>query len=270
MLIQSYTESDGIKVFHKNASMEHKDYNAQGLDNLYKAEEQHFWFIARKEFIYQQMKYNINLTSKIIEIGAGTGNVSRYLIKNGYKNVSVGEMHLNGLKYAKNYGINNCYQFNLLEIPFQNEFDNVCMFDVLEHIKDDELALKNIHKSLVKKGNIILTVPSHMWLWNRDDAIAGHKIRYTKKTLIKKLESNGFEIVVARYFFISITPLLFLRKIFNKDNKSTVEEDEFEIDISMNPLLNSILLNISKIENKINRFLPNLFGGSLFIIARRI
>ena len=86
---------------------------------------------------------------KIIEIGTGTGNVSRYLQNNGYKNISVGEMHLSGLKYAKDYGIKECYQFNLLDTPFEDEFDAVCMFDVLEHIKKDDLALQNVNKSVV-------------------------------------------------------------------------------------------------------------------------
>ena len=118
-------------------------------------------------------------------------------------------------------------------------------------------------------GKIVLTVPSHMWLWNRDDAIAGHKIRYTKKELIEKLENSGFEIITARYFFMSITPLLFLRRVLNKDDGSKVREEEYSNDISINPTLSKILLFISNIENKINRFLPNLFGGSLFIIARK-
>ena len=63
----------------------------------------------------------------------------------------------------------------------------------------------------------MISVPSHMWLWNRDDAIAGHKIRYTRKELVEKLENNGFNIVEAKYFFMSIVPLLFLRKLLNSD-----------------------------------------------------
>jgi len=265
VIIQNFKELDGIKIFHDNTEENHEDYNSKGLDNLYAQEEKHFWFIARKEYILQNMKKYISNDKKIIEIGAGTGNVSRYLQKNGYDNISVGEMHLNGLQYAKNYGINECYQFNLLDTPFKDEFDAVCMFDVLEHIEDDNLALLNVSKMLNGGGNIVLTV----WLWNKDDAIAGHKTRYTKQELIDKLENNDFEIVIARYFFISITPLLYLRTILNKDDNSDIKKEEYSNDISMNPILSNILLFISRIENKINSLLPNLFGGSLFIIARK-
>lgn len=269
MILEEYKEVSGIKIFHENQEESHDDYNAKGLDNLYKQEEKHFWFIARKEFILQNIQEYVNKKEKLIEIGAGTGNVAKYFQKNGYENISVGEMHLNGLKYAQSYGIEECYQFDLLNTPFENEFNAVCMFDVLEHIPNDNMALQNVHKMLTKEGKIVLTVPSHMWLWNRDDAIAGHKIRYIKKELVKKLEQNNFEVLTARYFFISITPLLFLRRVLNKDDGSQVKEEEYNNEICMNSVLSNILLFISRIENKLSKILPDLFGGSLFIIARK-
>ena len=79
MIIRDFLEEDNIKIFDKDVMENHADYNAQGLDNLYAQEEKHFWFIARKEFIFQNIKQFISVNEKIIEIGAGTGNVSRYL-----------------------------------------------------------------------------------------------------------------------------------------------------------------------------------------------
>jgi len=152
VITKEYKEVDGIKIFHKNIDDDHKDYNSKGLDKLYGQEEKHFWFIARKEFILKNFQKYINKNSKIIEIGAGTGNVSRYLQKNGYENISVGEMHLNGLKYAQSYGLKELYQFDLLDTPFENEFDVVCMFDVLEHIENDKKALDNVFKMLMGGG----------------------------------------------------------------------------------------------------------------------
>ena len=208
MITRDYIEQDNIKIFDPNISKNHLDYNALGLDNLYAQEEKHFWFIARKEFIFQNIQKYVKKSNKIIEIGAGTGNVSRHLKINGYKDISVGEMHLNGLRYAKSYGISECYQFNLLDSPFKDEFDAICLFDVLEHIENDGLALQNACKSLKNTGYVVITVPAHMWLWNRNDVVAGHKVRYTKKQLIKKLKANNFDILRARYFFILDKPPL--------------------------------------------------------------
>ncbi len=267
--MKKYKDKNGIIIIHDDIDENHTDYNSQGLDKLFKAEEQHFWFISRKEFIFQQMKSVIDSSSKIIEIGAGTGNVSRYLKFKGYSDIAVGEMHHIGLKYAKSYGIDECYQFDLLRTPFENVFDGVCLFDVLEHIEDNELVLKNIYKMLKINGHVILTVPAHQWLWCRDDAIAGHKYRYTKKDLILKLKHAGFDIDVSTYFFMSIVPLLFLRRLIFRDTKCSVELHEYNHDISINPFLSNILLYLSRLENKFNKYLPNLFGGSLLVIARK-
>ncbi|MCU7835950.1 MAG: class I SAM-dependent methyltransferase [gamma proteobacterium symbiont of Taylorina sp.] len=267
MIIQEYKEKNGVKIFHHDTNKNHADYNSQGLDNIYKVEEEHFWFISRKDFILQQMIKDIDFTSKIIEIGAGTGNVSQYLKLNGYTNISVGEMHAKGLVYANSYGLKDCYQFDLLRSPFEDEFEVVCAFDVLEHIEKDEVALENIYKMLTKSGKIILTIPAHQWLWNRADSIAGHKRRYTRRQIISKLEDAGFSIISTSYFFISIIPLLLLRSLLNKDSFDAISPEEYKSNISINPILNKILLYITKFENKINKLLPNFIGGSLFVIA---
>jgi len=269
MISQDYEESEGIITFHDDIEKHHEDYDAQGLDNLYREEERHFWFLARKEFIFQQMIDYVNVSSRVIEIGAGTGNVSRYLKQKGYADIAVGEMHRNGLRYAKSYGIEECYQFDLLRTPFEDEFDGVCLFDVLEHIEEDGEALSNAHRMLKTNGFVVLTVPAHKWLWNRDDVIAGHKRRYTKRELASKLETVGFEVEYARYFFITITPLLYLRRLLRQDKGAPARKAERLSDISMNPVLSKVLYYVSKVENRLNSFLPNWFGGSLMVIGRK-
>lgn len=265
----NYKDIDGIKVYNPEISDEHVDFNAKHLDNLYKAENNLFWSIIRKEYILEKFKKYIDKNLSIIEIGAGTGDVSRSLLSNGYNNIAVGEMHLNGLKYAKTYGIKECYQFDLLETPFEDKFDVVCMFDVLEHIENDLLALEQSYKMLKDNGHIIVTVPAHIWLWNRSDRIVGHKRRYIKDELKEKIEKVGFEIVEINYFFIFITPLLYIRKLLDYDDGSDIENKETFKHLELNVIINKLLLFISRLESKFNKFLPNKFGGSLFLIAKK-
>lgn len=260
---------NGIYIYHENIGIDHPDYNANGLDKIYLQEEEHFWFICRKELIYSLMNKYIDKKSKIIDIGSGTGNIPRYLKKFGYSNICSGDIHLNGLLYAKNYGIDLCYQFDLLKMPFMDDFDTVCMFDVLEHIREDEVVIENVYKALRKNGTFVLTVPAHMWLWSRDDQIAGHKLRYTKKNLESKLKANGFEIIVSEYFFIFIVPLLILRSWIRADKEKKVDISEFENNLMIHPFVNKILLALTRIENKFHKWIPNWFGGSLLIIARK-
>lgn len=259
---------EGVLLFSPNIIKDHEDYNSTGLDVLYAAEEKHFWFITRKQRIINIFKQYVQPHEEILEVGAGTGNVSRSLQKAGYT-ISVGEMHLNGLRYAKRYGIENCYQFDLFDPPFSEHFDVIGLFDVLEHLQEDVLAMKRIHSMLKPDGRVILTVPAHQWLWNRDDAVAAHKRRYTAKSLKIVMEKSGFKVLHARYFFVSILPLLFLRRIVNADNKSIVQKKEYDQKIKINRLTNFILLKISMLENWLEHWLPNLAGGSIILVARK-
>jgi len=56
MIIRDFLEEDNIKIFDRDVLEDHADYNAQGLDKLYSQEEKLFWFIARKEYIFQTVK----------------------------------------------------------------------------------------------------------------------------------------------------------------------------------------------------------------------
>lgn len=87
-----------------------------------------------------------------MEIGCGTGYVLSGLSASTDFQLSGSDIHVEGLKYAKQRVPSAEFiQMDATEMPFETEFDAIGAFDVLEHISDDELALKNIHKSLCQK-----------------------------------------------------------------------------------------------------------------------
>lgn len=268
MILRKYRKSDNIFIFDENTCEQHPDYYADGLDGHVKCENEHFWFLARKEFILSRLKKYADKESKGIDIGAGTGNVTGYLISNGYENICIGEMHQNGLEYAQRYGCKELYQFDVLKKTFDDEFDFVCLFDLLEHIDDENVVLQNICRMLHKEnGKIFLTVPAHQCLWSLYDDVTHHKRRYTKKDLKKKLEANGFEVIEMKYYFMFIAPLLLMRRLFYPDRGGNYEGYKAE-DAFKNPFINKILLTLCRIENRVIDFMPNFFGGSLYVVAR--
>ena len=80
--------------------------------------------------------------------------------------VELANIHLNGLRFVQERGIKKLYQFDLLHPPFQEEFDLVCFFDVLEHLREETKALECLKTMVKPGGKIIFTVPAHQWLWN--------------------------------------------------------------------------------------------------------
>ena len=259
---------DNIFIFHPEKDNHCDDYNSIGLDKIFRVENDHFWFRCRKKLIKNYFRKFINKSDEIIEVGAGTGNIAEMLQGEGF-HVSVGDIHINGLKYAVGHGIENCYQFDLLKSPFVSEFDVIAMFDVIEHIEDEGLVFFNIKQTLKANGILILTVPAYNFLWNRDDAIACHKQRYNIIQIKKMLLLNGFEVIKTQYFFGAIFPLLVLRKFINKDDGSEIKESEIVKDIIISKVINLLLMCISSIEIFLLRWLSIPFGGSIIAIARK-
>jgi len=258
---------DGVIHFHPDINEIYENYHAKGLDTLYKSEQKHFWFKNRRALILKAFKKYVSTADQIIEIGAGTGRIARELMNNGYK-VQVGEIHSSGLEYAKSYGVEERYQFDLLRAPFLEHFDVVGMFDVLEHL-DDELAVQKIHQILKAGGKVILTVPAHMWLWNRHDALAFHKKRYEVKELQNLFEKNGFRILQAHHFFVSLIPLLYLRKLINPDDGTPPRTEEYKKEFKEPWLINWLLNLILKFENQVVSIIKPKIGGSILLVAQK-
>jgi hypothetical protein len=77
----------------------------------------------------------------------------------------------------------------------------VGLFDVLEHIKDDSAFLASVRELLRPGGRIYLSVPAFQFLWSRDDEVAGHFRRYTRRSLAKVFRAAGLQVEYLTYFF---------------------------------------------------------------------
>jgi 2-polyprenyl-3-methyl-5-hydroxy-6-metoxy-1,4-benzoquinol methylase len=259
--------AQGLVLFNPEIAGDHADYKAEGLDALYNHERQHPWFRHRVRIILKTFAAYVTRSESILEVGAGTGHTARALMAEGYRRLSVGEIHKNGLLYARQYGLENLYQFDLRSSPFREHFDVVALFDVLEHIAEDDLAMKNIHKMLRPGGRVILTVPAHRWLWSRIDELSSHHRRYSRKSLSSLLRSSGFEILECRYFFTALLPGLFLRSLLSR--KATWETVESEAGLELSKLGNLVLTLAAGPGDFLLWPLRFLGGGSLLAVARR-
>ena len=94
-------------------------------------------------------------------------------------------------------------QLDLRELPFNAEFD-IEIFDILEHIDDDEQRLAAIFRATRPAGGALLTVPQHPQLWSAADELGSYSRRYRKRDLVVKLNRAGFH--VERDLVVRVAP----------------------------------------------------------------
>ncbi len=269
-----YPEKEGIFWFSHKSLQKEKYYPDQAFEILYKSEEQNFWFRVRNIIIGETIIRYLPTQSRILDVGCGTGYVSRYMKKLGY-HVYCSDFFLQALHFCKERDAGERYYMsNLSDSLFIEEFDGICAFDVLEHIKDDVDVLKNAHAALKPGGILFITVPADKRLWSAMDIYAEHKRRYSIKELREKIEGNGFKVLKMSYFMTFLFPFILLsRKIFSQNKDLTTADFKNKIrretmkELQPNTILNSLFYVIFRLEVPLLRLFTMPFGSSLLCIA---
>jgi len=153
------------------------------------------------------------------------------------------------------------------QIPFVDEFDVIGAFDVLEHIEEDELVLREIHKALKPGGGMMLTVPQHQFLWSPTDELACHVRRYEALDLKQKLKSAGFSLKRVTSFVSLLFPLMVASRLRQKKSKEPVDE---LAELKISGLANTALEKVLDFERWLIRLGLNFpVGGSLLAVAKK-
>ncbi len=179
--------------------------------------------VNRESDLYAATKYQIILdflagrpNLKILNAGCGSGELSFLLAAAGHSVI--------GIDPAKEYiSLANervpdklrercSFQVGSIEtFTTDTAFDCVIATDVLEHIKNDAMALEKLTTFLKPSGDIIITVPALPVLFGVHDELLGHFRRYTKTTLSDLIRSaQNVNIKKIRYFGFTLIPICYL------------------------------------------------------------
>jgi SAM-dependent methyltransferase len=234
-----------------------------------RVEDKHWWFVGRRaileEFLRQIIRDAKSRTQnpQILDIGCGTGANLEMLAQFGdSEGVDVSD---DALEFCRQKGLKASK--GLAEsLPYSDEsFDVVTALDVVEHLDDDIAGLKEMHRVLKKGGDALIFVPAFMWLWGVQDDISNHRIRYTKKQIVERLEKAGFQIQRATYANLTFfAPILAGRTIM----KLTGIKPESENNVNVSAL-NGIFGKIFSAESLWLRNFNFPFGVSIVIRAKK-
>ena len=175
-------------------------------------EENHFWFKGRRTIFFDLIGRTLTKRSEapdrqILEIGCGAGGMLGPL--SNYGHVTGIDISHEYMQFCKQRGHDRVVTGSGYELPFQdNSFDMVALFDVIEHIPDDQRVLEEVRRVLKPGGQVFISVPAYQFMFSQNDRVAHHLRRYTAGQLNAVLAKAGLHSKKTTYFNTFLFPLI--------------------------------------------------------------
>jgi SAM-dependent methyltransferase len=157
----------------------------------------------------------VKTAREIAEIGCGHG-LLQLQIEQAYKREVTG-FDLNEVALKQNISRRsavNCYDIFQRDSGLRGKFDLIFLFDVLEHITDEDSFFNALLFHLAPGGRIAVNVPAGMWAYSIYDIAVGHVRRYSIRSLREVAKRNHLDIRECTYWGLPLLPTLALRKLW--------------------------------------------------------
>jgi len=193
-------------------------------------------------------------TEKILDFGAGIGTFAVKMRNAGF-HVACVEPDLEQLGRIEQLGFR---AYASIDDVQQGSVDFIYSLNVLEHIENDQGALKNLADKLVEGGRVLIYVPAFNMLYSSMDEKVGHYRRYTRSMLKSLAESAGLNVERIEYvdcagFFVSFI----FKYIGNKEG---------DINASALKIFDRYVFPLSRF---FDRIFGRFFGKNVSMIASR-
>lgn len=228
--------------------MDYRDFQ-----KLQQTSEEHFWYRARRLLIsnlLQTALKNNDPERRIIEIGCGTGIQLPLLAQ--YGSVEGLDLIPESIAEIKKTGFPGRVHNIETETLEESSADVIACFDVLEHLQNDQAALKKISHALKPNGIFLFSVPATPWLFGPHDRAASHYRRYNRKEVEKKLNQSGLEIKLIGHWNSWLFPAIILMRLIKKiiTPKNRANSDTKPLPKLLNCFLYQLLAAETKAINK--------------------
>jgi SAM-dependent methyltransferase len=246
---------------------ERPGFDPELFEPIASVEERSFWFRGRNRLIVSTFRRRFPEARSFLEVGCGSGTVLEAL-REAFPELRLvgGELYEQALSIARRRlpGV-ELLELDGRRLPYEDEFDVVGAFDVLEHIDEDEEVLAKMLAAARPGGGVFVLVPQHQWLWSEHDKIVEHRRRYTRKELVAKAERAGIDVVEVSSFVTALLPAMAVSRVVDRIRSKT----NLLANLEPGPL-NALFERMLDGERKLIEHGVSLpVGGSLMLVGRK-
>jgi SAM-dependent methyltransferase len=196
-----------------------RDYELQ----THRAEDRHWWYRGRRTVLARVIAgLELAEEPRILDAGCGSGRNMVELASLGA--VTGVELSDASACLARKRAAGEVITGSVLQMPFESSsFDLAVSLDVIEHLKDDLGALRELRRVVTAGGSLLVTVPAYQWLWSGHDEINHHHRRYTRRSLQRVAEQAGWQQVRTTYFNSLLLPAAILLRVLDRLSRKPTE-----------------------------------------------
>jgi SAM-dependent methyltransferase len=266
-------------VIHRN-----KEHDEAGFDVLRDMQSKHFWYQGRHRFLLRALKEEVSNQPgrsglSAVDLGGGCGGWISYLksrFEHGFSELALADSSLRALELAGPViprGVNR-YQIDLYSLGWESKWDVAFLLDVLEHLPEDALVLREIQRALRPGGLLFVTTPALKFFWSYNDEIAHHVRRYARKDFLRLGAESGLVLKNSRYFMFLLSPLLWLSRRLTRRDVKKMTPDQMRILLQRThrvppKALNGLLRLIFSLETPLGLQLPFPWGTSILGVFQK-
>jgi SAM-dependent methyltransferase len=268
----AYPHENGIARFAAGRASA-PAYDVRDFARLSRVEDEQFWFVSRRAIILDGLRRCVpDLAARpLYDVGCGPGGLLAYLAAQGVPVAGACDAYVEGLVLARRRlgGVPLAHVDNDGPPPLARGQKMLGMFDVLEHLDDDEGMLRWAAGVLEPGGILVVTVPAHPFLFDEADALAFHRRRYRRRELDERLRRAGFDVRLLTHFMSPLVPMLILSRALGRLVRGRSLAAHRQSELGVVPVLNPALRAVLALERAVLRVARPPFGTSLLAVAAR-
>jgi SAM-dependent methyltransferase len=199
----------------------------------------HWWYVARRRLVADAFTGELGgrhvrtapglSEGTALDVGTGTGEFLDTMAEMGNGLVVGTELSELAARTAARSGTTPRTIVRALaeQIPLaDNTVSRLTSLDVVEHLDDDLVALREYRRVCRSGARAVFTVPAYAWLWSEHDNRAAHRRRYRRRQFRAVVERAGFDVEWDSYYFSYLLPPAWLLRRTPLRRLVTVTDEE--------------------------------------------
>lgn len=243
--------------------------DAAYFDTMARHARTHWWYVARRTLVAETLERYDVPPGLVLDVGCGTGDNLEMLSRVSGAPAIGTDLSTYALQHARRgpHGGVRSVVARAEALPFAGETCGLlASMDVVEHLDDDYVGLREYRRVLVSRGLLLLTVPAYEWLWGEHDVRAAHRRRYRVGQLVAVVEAAGFEVLRTTYYNSFLVPAAALLR--RTPLRRLVKQTDEEVG-NTRPFVSNVMTKVSSAERRVALRSSVPFGLSILLVGRR-